>query len=294
MKIKYIVSSLFVSALFLAPLGVAQAQQTEVEGLLKQLQSLQQQVESLQSQIKQTKKQVREPLNAELREGVRNDDVRKVQEVLSTDEAIYPEKLVTGYYGPLTKAAVRRLQQRFDLPVTGDVNEDTRQYLEELLQDKFGDRVPPGLLKAPGIQKKVEVRIKNRCDQPTSVLSTTKTQFCQKVRAKVQKHDSDSIKKKNVSDIVSFPPGTEDNGFGTGSGRNSLCPADTNFDGEVDGRDLDNVNKLWGTDGQKGTVDADVNGDGVVTFDDLLLVLSGWGTCDVDDDSLDDDGVTTN
>jgi peptidoglycan hydrolase-like protein with peptidoglycan-binding domain len=287
MKIKYIVSSLFVSALFLAPLGVAQAQTATVKSLLEQLQALQKQVQELQSQISQTKKQIR-TLRADLREGVRHEDVRDVQEILSTDESIYPEGLVTGYYGPLTKAALRRLQQRFDLKVTGEVDEETRRYLEALLQEKFGDRVPPGLLRAPGIQKKTELRIRDKCN--SSVLSAVQGQFCQKIKVKVEK-DKDSEGSSGSSKVkVKVESSSGSNNTGTGSGGDvASCPADTNFDGEVDGDDLDSVNKLWGTDGQKGTVDADVNGDGVVAFDDLLLVLSGWGTCDDNDGSLGDD-----
>lgn len=55
-----------------------------------------------------------------LRRGSRGDDVRLLQEFLSRDRAIYPEGLVTGYFGPLTEAAVQRFQAREDIVSSGD------------------------------------------------------------------------------------------------------------------------------------------------------------------------------
>ncbi|MBI5003929.1 peptidoglycan-binding protein [Candidatus Kaiserbacteria bacterium] len=42
--------------------------------------------------------------------GSNGDDVRKLQEFLAQDTAIYPEAQITGYFGPLTQAAVGRWQ----------------------------------------------------------------------------------------------------------------------------------------------------------------------------------------
>lgn len=42
--------------------------------------------------------------------GDRNAQVTELQTYLATNASIYPERLVTGYFGPLTQAAVQRFQ----------------------------------------------------------------------------------------------------------------------------------------------------------------------------------------
>lgn len=79
--------------------------------------------------------------------GSEGADVRLLQELLSTDPAIYPERLVTGHYGLLTRAAVARLKSRHGLPSTGEVDGSTRTLLNGLM-DAFaaGGAVPAGML----------------------------------------------------------------------------------------------------------------------------------------------------
>jgi len=54
------------------------------------------------------------------------------------------------------------------------------------------------------------------------------------------------------------------------------CPADFDFDGDVDTADLLILLAQWGTDGSNG---GDVNGDGEVDTEDLLELLAAWGPC---------------
>ncbi len=73
--------------------------------------------------------------------GVRDAEVSKLQEFLSTDPLIYPEGLITGYYGSATKAAVGRFQEKYQLgtPATlgfGGVGPKTREKLEEIFGSK--------------------------------------------------------------------------------------------------------------------------------------------------------------
>src|SRR3990167_11484481 len=42
--------------------------------------------------------------------GVRGANVTSLQQFLAADVSVYPEGLVTGYFGPLTRAAVQRFQ----------------------------------------------------------------------------------------------------------------------------------------------------------------------------------------
>jgi hypothetical protein len=43
----------------------------------------------------------------------RGENVRKLQEILSQDKEVYPQGLVTGYFGPLTYRAVIRFQEKY-------------------------------------------------------------------------------------------------------------------------------------------------------------------------------------
>lgn len=75
--------------------------------------------------------------------GQKNDDVRYLQAFLKAQGTeIYPEGLVTGYFGPLTKAAVIRFQEKYTKDIlspwrltkgTGFVGTTTRARINELL-----------------------------------------------------------------------------------------------------------------------------------------------------------------
>lgn len=47
------------------------------------------------------------------------DDVRRLQQFLARDISVYPEGLVTGYYGSLTEAAVKRWQAKYNIVSSG-------------------------------------------------------------------------------------------------------------------------------------------------------------------------------
>lgn len=52
--------------------------------------------------------------------GMNSNEVKCLQQFLANlGSDIYPEKLITGYYGPLTTAAVKRYQAKYNLPQTG-------------------------------------------------------------------------------------------------------------------------------------------------------------------------------
>src|SRR3989344_500146 len=51
--------------------------------------------------------------------GSTGDDVSRLQSFLARDASIYPERLVSGYYGPLTEAAVKRWQVKYNIVSSG-------------------------------------------------------------------------------------------------------------------------------------------------------------------------------
>ncbi|MEN9413042.1 MAG: hypothetical protein RLZZ342_129 [Candidatus Parcubacteria bacterium] len=54
-----------------------------------------------------------------LKLGSSGDDVTRLQHFLARDKSVYPEGTVTGYYGALTEAAVRRWQTKFNIVSQG-------------------------------------------------------------------------------------------------------------------------------------------------------------------------------
>jgi len=61
--------------------------------------------------------------------GMSGDDVATLQTFLAMDADIYPEQLVTGYFGPLTQAAVTRFQAREGIAQVGRMGPITRARL---------------------------------------------------------------------------------------------------------------------------------------------------------------------
>jgi peptidoglycan hydrolase-like protein with peptidoglycan-binding domain len=65
--------------------------------------------------------------------GSTGTEVTELQAYLSLDRSIYPEGLVTGYYGPLTRAAVMRFQALHGIPQVGRVGPMTLASLNSLM-----------------------------------------------------------------------------------------------------------------------------------------------------------------
>lgn len=84
-----------------------------------------------------------EAVESDLRVGMESEEVTCLQEFLkSQGEEVYPEGLVTGYFGPLTRAAVIRFQEKHQEEIlapweleqgTGFVGRTTREKINELL-----------------------------------------------------------------------------------------------------------------------------------------------------------------
>jgi uncharacterized protein YkwD len=123
-----------------------------ISDLQAMIQQLQEQIRQLQAQINQLKPAFVNYLQI----GTRGAEVKELQEFLKTDHGIYPEGLTTGYFGPLTQAAVKKFQKKHGIEPVGVVGPKTRAKLNELLTKGAGASgiIPPGLLIAPGIQKK--------------------------------------------------------------------------------------------------------------------------------------------
>ncbi len=118
----------------------------------EEIEALKKQIEELKNKIKE----VKEKIEAILRErgetvrfsgnlyfGMKGEEVEKLQIFLrNRGEGIYPEEIISGYFGSLTKAAVIRFQEKYASEVlspwglksgTGFVGEMTREKINNLL-----------------------------------------------------------------------------------------------------------------------------------------------------------------
>ncbi len=119
----------------------------DIQSLLTKIKFLEKQLVNLMAQLKT---QLAGPtavqttsgsLENNLQYNDRGEDVSLLQEWLANDASVYPEALVTGYFGPLTKAAVSRFQEKYTEEIlapwdlvqgTGFVGSTTRAQLNEL------------------------------------------------------------------------------------------------------------------------------------------------------------------
>lgn len=70
--------------------------------------------------------------------GMTSSDVKSLQEILAQDKSIYPEGIISGYFGKLTQKAVERFQEKYGIANPGiigygEVGPHTRAKLNELL-----------------------------------------------------------------------------------------------------------------------------------------------------------------
>ncbi|MDO8490246.1 MAG: peptidoglycan-binding protein [bacterium] len=105
--------------------------------LVEQIKALQSQVAQLTAELAATKKEVaiiKEELRITktLKFGMADEEVKKLQEFLSTMPDIYPEGLVTGYFGSLTEKAVKKWQEKNEIESVGIVGPKTRAKLAEV------------------------------------------------------------------------------------------------------------------------------------------------------------------
>src|SRR5690606_31719142 len=120
-----------------------------LKSLLAKVADLQKQIADARGEVKDAQKDVREALKSNLKEGMTDEDIKKIQELLATDSSIYPEGLTTGYFGSLTRNALKRFQSKHNLLQTGEVDSDTKDLLEEYFKERSGSRFENGFLRLP-------------------------------------------------------------------------------------------------------------------------------------------------
>lgn len=122
---------LFTAILLLNAPAVYGATTAELQA---QIALLLQQVQALQAQLQASPTST--VLTFTLRPGSTDvssgGEVTKLQEFLARDKNIYPEALVTGYFGVLTEAAVKRFQAQNGIAAIGVVGPQTREAIKRV------------------------------------------------------------------------------------------------------------------------------------------------------------------
>jgi hypothetical protein len=126
---KFLAVAIFLAAFFPA----AATADTTIDQLLEQIKALQAQMVALQQGSTQTSAQASTQAGAAvvapsascdlptklLRRGATGDEVSRLQQFLSRDTAVYPEAIVSGYFGALTELAVQRWQVKNAIVTSG-------------------------------------------------------------------------------------------------------------------------------------------------------------------------------
>lgn len=115
-----------------------EALRTQIETLLGQIKNLQKQITGLQAQQRVVAQELCttvQEFRFQLRDGANNEEVKLLQELLATDEGIYPEKRITGFFGHLTKKALVKFQLKHGIEGTGEVGPQTRRVLNAFLKE---------------------------------------------------------------------------------------------------------------------------------------------------------------
>src|SRR3989344_3485249 len=81
-----------------------------------------------------------------LRKNSKGEEVENLQISLSQFSDIYPQGIISGYFGPLTELAVKKFQKKYEIEQVGVVGPKTRTILNQgfdrLLKDEIKTPVP--------------------------------------------------------------------------------------------------------------------------------------------------------
>lgn len=164
---RYLVSLFLMALVLSAGASTAQAQTTaetaaEIEA---QIAALLSQVDELRAKLKTVHAGnsgnviTKVKIDTRLSQGATGEQVRLLQQLLASDPSLYPEGLVTGYYGHATAEAVKRFQSRLKLEQVGVVGPQTIARINQILAAAgVTTEIPSDLLRA---RIKIEVMMKD-------------------------------------------------------------------------------------------------------------------------------------
>lgn len=125
---KKFAAALVIAGMLAPAAASAQTSTSTIQMLLDQIKALQLQINAAQQQQQVAIGQLMVTLNT----GSRGENVRMLQQLLASDPTIYPEGKVTGIFGKLTAAAVKRFQKKHGIEQVGNVGPKTLRKLNEI------------------------------------------------------------------------------------------------------------------------------------------------------------------
>jgi hypothetical protein len=147
----------------------------ELEGKITDLRK---QEKEVREEIREVKTEIRKEFRSQLREGLSGDEVKDLQELLSQHSDIYPEKLVTGFFGPKTRQAVMRFQKKHGIETIGIVGPQTRAKLNALIATGEFKVIPGG--KKLGVDLLITSATSTSSGQATTTPEAGKIVICHK------------------------------------------------------------------------------------------------------------------
>ncbi|MDO8600362.1 MAG: Ser-Thr-rich GPI-anchored membrane family protein [bacterium] len=108
----------------------------------REIKSLEAEVEYVQAKLEEIKTGPRLNIARSLKRGSSGEGVKQLQDFLKQFPDVYPQGFVTGNFGPLTDAAVKKLQKKFGLEIVGVVGPKTREKIGELIAAKNHKKHP--------------------------------------------------------------------------------------------------------------------------------------------------------
>jgi peptidoglycan hydrolase-like protein with peptidoglycan-binding domain len=97
--------------------------------------------------------------NITLRYGITSDEVKRLQELLASDPELYPEGIVSGWFGSLTRKAVQKFQCKHNIVCSGDENTTGYGLLGPKTRAKLAEVFAKAEPKAPEVAKPSPVAI---------------------------------------------------------------------------------------------------------------------------------------
>jgi peptidoglycan hydrolase-like protein with peptidoglycan-binding domain len=91
-------------------------------------------------------------ITSQLSIGSSGAQVTELQQFLATNPFVYPSGRVTGYFGPLTQAAVVQFQLAYNIPTVGSVGPLTRAKISSLQNSESGLDLSAPVMSMPSVQ----------------------------------------------------------------------------------------------------------------------------------------------
>lgn len=114
---------------------VMTALRQQMTNLLQQIDKMQEELGKLRGEVVKVEEQI-EKLTKNLKFGSKDKEVETLQEFLKQDPEVYPEGLVTGYYGALTERAVKKFQEKNGIEAIGVVGPKTLEKINKVIEEK--------------------------------------------------------------------------------------------------------------------------------------------------------------